>query len=154
MTGMTQRRLMQIVPSGDALLDLTPDELAWALLEDMQAREHDRIAGMANRDGLANSLSPFGFRPNPQQHEVMNRLNKAGRQAFAQLERWDLIEPADDMNGRNGYVVLTPKGRATTERTDFERVRGVHAQPLGIFDCNRGAGQRVTPARMVSGSIG
>lgn len=31
---------------------------------------------------------------------------------------------------------------------------GVHAQPLGIFDCNRGAGQRVTPARMVSGSIG
>ena len=30
---------------------------------------------------------------------------------------------------------------------------GVHAQPLEIFDCN-GTGQRVTPARMVSGSIG
>lgn len=27
------------------------------------------------------------------------------------------------MNGRNGYVVLTEKGKSTTERTDFERVR-------------------------------
>ena len=53
----------------------------------------------------------------------MNRINKAGRTAFALLERWDLIEPAADMNGRNGYVVLTTKGRGTTERTDFERVR-------------------------------
>ena len=35
---MTARRLLQIVPVPDALLDLTPDELAWALLEDMQAR--------------------------------------------------------------------------------------------------------------------
>ena len=47
---MTARRLLQIVPVPDALLDLTPDELAWALLEDMQAREHDQTAGMANRD--------------------------------------------------------------------------------------------------------
>ena len=108
---MTARRLLQIVPVPDALLDLTPDELAWALLEDMQAREHDQIAGMANRDLLANSFTPFSFRPNPQQHEVMNRINKAGRNGFALLERWDLIEPADDMNGRNGYVVLTTKGR-------------------------------------------
>jgi hypothetical protein len=46
---MTARRLPQIVPAPDALLDLTPDELAWALLEDMQARKHDPIASMANR---------------------------------------------------------------------------------------------------------
>ena len=120
---MTQRRLLQIVPSADGLLALTPDELAWALLEDMQARLSDPIAGMANREHLAGSLHPFGFQPNPQQHDVINRLNRAGRNAFGLLERWELIEPADDMNGRNGFVVLTPKGRGTTERTDFERVR-------------------------------
>lgn len=120
---MTARRLLQIVRVPNALLDLTPDELSWALLEDMQAREHDPIAGMANHDLLANSFTPFSFRPNPQQHEVVNRINKVGRNGFALLERWDLIEPADDMNGRNGYVVLTTKGRGTTERTDFERVR-------------------------------
>jgi len=120
---MTQRRLLQIAPSADGLLALTSDELAWALLEDMQARLSDPIAGMANREHLAGSLHPFGFQPNPQQHDVINRLNRAGRNAFALLERWELIEPADDMNGRNGYVVLTAKGRGTTERTDFERVR-------------------------------
>jgi len=27
------------------------------------------------------------------------------------------------MNGRNGYMVLTGKGKATEERTDFERIR-------------------------------
>ena len=105
------------------VLALTPDELAWALLEDMQARLSDPIAGMANREHLAGSLHPFGFQPNPQQHDVINRLNRAGRNALALLERRELIEPADDMNGRNGYVVLTPKGKGTTERTDFERVR-------------------------------
>jgi hypothetical protein len=35
---------------------------------------------------------------------------------------------------------------------EMRRFLGVHAQPLEIFDFN-GAGQRVTPARMVSGSI-
>jgi uncharacterized protein (TIGR02391 family) len=120
---VTARRLLEIVPVPDALLDLTPDELAWAVLEDMQARERDPIAGMANRESLANSFTPMSFRPNPQQHEVMNRINKAGRSAIGLLERWELIEPAADMNGRNGYVVLTGKGRGTTERTDFERVR-------------------------------
>lgn len=47
-----QRRLLQIVPSTDALLALTSDELARALLEDMQARLSDPIAGMANREHL------------------------------------------------------------------------------------------------------
>jgi uncharacterized protein (TIGR02391 family) len=56
-------------------------------------------------------------------HELANRINKAGRDAFALLEKWDLAEPADGMNGRNGYVVLTDKGKSTTERTDFERIR-------------------------------
>ena len=58
---MTARRLLQIVPVPDALLDLTQDELAWALLEDMQARDHDQIAGMANRELLANSFTPMSF---------------------------------------------------------------------------------------------
>jgi hypothetical protein len=79
---VTGRRLLQIVPVPDALLDLTPDEFAWALLEDMQAPAHDPIAGIANRASLANSFSPLSFRPNPQQHEVMNRISKAGRNAF------------------------------------------------------------------------
>ena len=83
---MTQRRLLQIVPAADLLLDLTSDELAWAMLEDMQVREHDQTAGIANRDSPASSLTPVSFRPTPQQHEVMSRIDKVGRNAFALLE--------------------------------------------------------------------
>src|SRR6185437_12453880 len=62
------------------------------------------------------------MRASPQQHEVMNRINTAGRNAFALLERWDLIEPAADLNGRNGFVVLTAKGRGNNG-TDRFRAR-------------------------------
>ena len=122
MTEMTPRRLLQIVPVADDLLAMSPDELAWALLEDMQARERDPISGKAHRTLLSNSFTPQQFRA-ALPSEVVNRLHKAGRSAFAMLERCELIEPADGENGENGYVVLTPKGRGTTERTDFERVR-------------------------------
>jgi len=56
-------------------------------------------------------------------HDLANRINRVGRDAFALLEKWELAEPADDMNGRNGYVVQTDKGKSATERTDFERIR-------------------------------
>lgn len=55
--------------------------------------------------------------------DLANRIDKVARDAFTLLEKWELAEPADDMNGRNGYVVLTDKGKTTTERTDFERIR-------------------------------
>ena len=55
--------------------------------------------------------------------ELADRLNRAGRAAFALLEQWDLAEPAPGMNGRNGHMVLTDKGKSATERTDLERVR-------------------------------
>jgi hypothetical protein len=56
-----------------------------------------------------------------------NRLNapanKPARASQSDLsKKRDLAEPADDMNGRNGHVVLTEKGKVTTERTDFERI--------------------------------
>lgn len=54
------RRLLQIIPSPEDLLDLTSDELSWALLEDMQARLDDPTAGMASRDSLSASLLSVG----------------------------------------------------------------------------------------------
>jgi uncharacterized protein (TIGR02391 family) len=104
---------------------MTPDEFAWALLEDMQARLKDPISGMANRGSLAESIISVGiYQSNPQpMHEFAQRVNKAGREAFALLEKWGVAEAAEGMNGRNGYMVLTDKGKSTTERTDFERIR-------------------------------
>ncbi len=119
------RYLLGIVQSPDNIPAMTKEELAYALLEDMQARLQNSIIGMANRDSLAESLFSVGIYHSggPHMHERANRINKAGRDAYALLEKWGLAEAADGMNGRNGYVVLTEKGKATTERTDFERVR-------------------------------
>jgi uncharacterized protein (TIGR02391 family) len=125
MRTITARRILQIVPAPEELLALTPEELAYGLLEDMQAREHDPTSGMALRESLGAALVTPGIfnsiRQNPR--ELRTSLDKAGRDAYALLERWGLIEAAEGINGRHGYVVLTAKGRATTELVDFERVR-------------------------------
>ena len=120
------RLLLAIAKSPENILSMTQEELAYALLEDMQARLESPINDMANRHHVGESLFAVGAFHSSNGavvRDLANRVNKAGRDAFALLERWGLAEPADDMNGRNGCVVLTDKGKSTTERTDFERIR-------------------------------
>ena len=119
------RRLLEIVPSPQDLLSMTIDELAWALLEDMQARLQDQTAGMANRESLSGGIISIGsYHSNQNQMQPLAQsLDKAGRDAFNLLEKWGIAEAAPGTNGRNGYMILTDKGKATNERTDFERTR-------------------------------
>jgi uncharacterized protein (TIGR02391 family) len=120
------RDLLAIVKSPENILSMTQEELAYALLEDMQARLANPIYGMANRHHVGTNLFSIGAFHSSNGNTVRDlaeHINKVGRNAFTLLEKWDLAEPADDMNGRNGYVVLTEKGKTTTERTDFERIR-------------------------------
>jgi uncharacterized protein (TIGR02391 family) len=113
------RRLLQIAGSIEGLLKMTDQELAWAMLEDMQAR--GPIDGMATRN-LAGGLLPVGTMNVPGAPALAAQLNKAGPRAFKFLEQWGLAEPANGTNGVNGYVVLTEKGKTTTDRVDFERI--------------------------------
>src|SRR5262245_10394936 len=116
------RFLLPIVKSPENILSMTIEEVAYALLEDMQARLQDPIASMVHRHSVGVSLFSVGaFHSSNGRvvRDLANRINKVGRDAIALLEKWDLAEPADDMNGRNGYVVLTEKGKVTTERKDF-----------------------------------
>jgi uncharacterized protein (TIGR02391 family) len=119
------RHLLQIAGSPENILSMTPDELAWALIEDMQARAQNPITGMASRENLAGGLLSVAAMSSDgrKNHELAEQLNRVGRTAFALLERGGLAEPAPGINGRNGYMVLTEKGKSETERTDFERVR-------------------------------
>jgi uncharacterized protein (TIGR02391 family) len=118
------RYLLGIVQSLENIPVITTEELAYALLEDMQARLDDPIAGMLNRNSVAEGvMSLASLRSIRDPRELAPRINKAAREALALLERWGLAEPADGMNGRNGYMVPTEKGKTTTERTDFERIR-------------------------------
>jgi uncharacterized protein (TIGR02391 family) len=117
------RLLLEIAGSAENLLKMTQDELAWALLEDMQARLKNPINGMASRNIASGLLTAGAIAANPKLHDLGSSLNKAGQQAFKLLEKWELAEPADGQNGVNGFIVLTDKGKATTEPADFDRTR-------------------------------
>jgi len=39
------------------------------------------------------------------------------------IERNDLITPAADINGRNGWMVFTQKGQRTSSTADFARLK-------------------------------
>src|SRR5689334_5781908 len=103
------RRLLAIVKSQENILSMTQDELAYALLEDMQARLESPFLDMANRHHVGTDLFAVGAfyssgGNNAQNvRDLANRIDKLGREALALLERWGLAEPADDMNGRNGF---------------------------------------------------
>ena len=95
------RNLLGIVQSPENIPALTPEELAYALLEDMQARLGQPIMGMLNRNSVAESVMSVGsFQSIRDPRELAARINKAAREAIALLERWNLAEPADDINGR------------------------------------------------------
>jgi uncharacterized protein (TIGR02391 family) len=120
------RLLLGIVGSPENVLKMTIEELARALHEDMQARLQSPINGKANRNHVGTNLFAVGAYYSSNGAAVRDlaiRIDRMGRDAFALLEKWELAEPDEDINGRNGYMVLTEKGKATTEWTDFERIR-------------------------------
>jgi hypothetical protein len=86
------------------------------VLEDMQARLEMPVNGMINRYHVGQHLFSIGtFYSNLGNtvHDLASRITKLGRDALALLEKWDLAEPADDINGRNGYMVLSPGSFST-----------------------------------------
>src|SRR5438552_393447 len=86
---------------------LDPAE-ARALLDSIDTSTHDNLAsGLMPVVGVSSD--------GRKNQELADRLNRAGRAAFALLEKWDLAEPAPGMNGRNGYMVLTDKGNSATD---------------------------------------
>src|ERR1700758_3096901 len=106
------RLLLAIVKAPEDILSMTQEELAYALLEDMQARLENPINGMANRHHVGTNLFSMGaFHSSNGKavRDLATRIDKVARDAFTLLEKWELADPADDMNGRNGYVVLTDK---------------------------------------------
>ena len=126
------RLLLAIVKSPENIPAMTKEELAYALLEDMQARLEQPVNGILNRHHVGANLFSGGafYSSNGSAvsvRDLANRIERLGRDAIALLEKWELVEPADGINGRNGYMVLTEKGKSTTEQTDFEgiRVRGL-----------------------------
>lgn len=120
------RELLRKVATPAELLRFTTAELAWAILESMQQRSGHPTEGMVNRNSAVGELFPLGSRQaeNPMERRKLEKeLERAFRSAFDLLEEWQLIEPAEGVNGKNGYLALTEEGASSADRTDFESIR-------------------------------
>jgi hypothetical protein len=62
-----RRRLLDITPNTQTLLEMTEQELALVLLEDMQARELSQI-GKANRTSLGSQFETLLIQQSPQRN--------------------------------------------------------------------------------------
>jgi len=88
------RNLLGIVESPENIPAMTTEELAYALLEDMQARLENPITGMVNRNSVAEGVTSVGsFQSIRDPREFAVRINKTAREAIALLERWGQRNP-------------------------------------------------------------
>jgi uncharacterized protein (TIGR02391 family) len=105
------------------LLDMTVEELAFALLGAMQQRRSNplhpvsRNSAVSELNSIIDPISPMDWR------RLEVRLEPLFRKAFDQLERWELIEAKYGQSESSGYIVLTEKGIAATARVDYENLR-------------------------------
>src|SRR3984957_197495 len=117
------KELLKSTAGREDLLGLTRENLAYALLRCMQERRSDPIQPV-NRDYAVSELFPITDPISPMDRRALEKkLDAAFRKAFEQLESWDLIEQADGMNGKNGFIVLTEKGVKADAHVDFEGLR-------------------------------
>ncbi len=104
--------LIQHIPEVDILIALQPEELGQILLKLIVAHSQN---GIFNPNSITSDESLFGNHNfSGQQRYAVNRkyeVSIAVGEGWHWLELNMLIMPAPDINGRNGYKVLTRRGR-------------------------------------------
>ncbi len=117
---MYVRELIAAAPTAEALLALTGDELERLLLKFIRAASDDQLRRMVTRDGILTELfGPSG------RYDIARRdaVTKAMSRAWKSLEAADLIEEPDSTNGKNGYRVVSAKGRVVNTDVDMAKVK-------------------------------
>jgi uncharacterized protein (TIGR02391 family) len=122
-------------PNADDLLALTPDALAPILL---------RIAANARQSGgmfVPSSVLTVTFgsgmtaeRGPIYPHHKNQQVERLVGETWELLRREGMIHPAPDINGQNGWMVLSSVGEAALERSDgFEQIRALRSFPKNLL---------------------
>jgi len=113
--------LAQMFPTADGLLALEPDALGAKILALLCKRNPHQNQGMFSLDNLVAELWRFPLVPGQQSHFPQNKrgeIDLAVGEAWAWLEREGLLIPAPDINGRNGWRVLSRRARSYAQDVD------------------------------------
>jgi uncharacterized protein (TIGR02391 family) len=114
--------LSQIIPDADVLLKLEPEELGAKLLFLLRKRTFQN--NMFLPANLNAELWPLALLPGQQPPYPSNRrdaLDVALAEAWSWLEAQGLIVPAPDINGRNGWRILSRRAQRFESETEFAR---------------------------------
>jgi uncharacterized protein (TIGR02391 family) len=114
--------LTQVIPDVDVLLNLEPEELGAKLLFLLRKRMFQR--GMFLAANLNAELWPSMLLPGQQTPYPSNRreaVEDVLAEAWAWLEAQGLIVPAADINGRNGWRILSRRAKRFASEAEFAR---------------------------------
>jgi uncharacterized protein (TIGR02391 family) len=128
-------RLHSLFPTADSLLELSPEALAPILLR-LGAAERQH-AGMFWPPGVTQITVGSGMAaesqhayPHYKQHQVDALVNEA----WEWLRREGMMLPAPDVNGNNGWMVLSRDGEAALKAPDgFDRIRALRSFPKSLL---------------------
>jgi uncharacterized protein (TIGR02391 family) len=113
--------LRSLFPTADALLAVSPDDLAPVLLR--LARARLQPVGFWP-DSILNERSITGEVDNAYPHYKKAQVEELVNEGWQCLQRDGLVGPSPGQNGRNGWWSITRAGMAASESDDaFERVR-------------------------------
>jgi len=125
--------LLTFYPNVDDLLQTSPEDLAPVLLKFARAAIQN---GMFHPDTVNRAATGTLF-PSPTAakypfHE-QQQVDALLSQTWGWIERNDLITPAADINGRNGFKVFTQRGERTSSAADFVRLKEAAAFPKSLI---------------------
>jgi uncharacterized protein (TIGR02391 family) len=129
---MTMETLLTLFPTADDLLAMSPDDLAPILLRLAAGAGGSMfwpsaVVEIKQGTGLATTIEhayPF---------HKMAKVDALLGETWELLRREGLIMPAPDINGRNGYMVLTKDGASISSKMDLARFRAARAFPKSLL---------------------
>jgi uncharacterized protein (TIGR02391 family) len=125
-------QLDQLVPTVDVLLAMSAEDLGHVLLKVAKSQlQHN----MFFPDSVVKVTSGFGMAAYPHLpfpgHE--REVELALAEAWSWLRNQALIVPAPDINGRNGFMMLSRRGSETADQADLGHFRQASTFPKSLL---------------------
>jgi uncharacterized protein (TIGR02391 family) len=129
---MSQDTILGIVHDFDVLLAMEPEELAPILLQVAKQNLHN---GQFHPNNIQKYSQDFPSRlSNPALFmQKEKEIDTAISEGWNWLRVQGLVVPAPDINGTNGWMVLSRRAKSITSNEDFQRLRQAAAFPKSML---------------------
>lgn len=128
MAALPDRRLGTLIPDGQVVLQMAPQELAWYVLDDLNwqvgAKPGDR-----NNFHPGNYARGLDYPGSPYQGDVLQQVQKAVQEAWGWLAANGLLATNAMSSGSTDWFFVTRAGLQLEAREDFDRFLKIQQFP-------------------------